>query len=189
MFLLAPALHPAMKRVMPVRRALGFRTIFNLAGPLTNPAGAQAQVMGVYSESKLIVVAEAMAKLGVKAGLVVHGRNGMDEIALSTTDAVMVAEHRVSQIRYEPEAFGLKQAPLRELSGGESMTENAVILEEIFQGKLGAKRDVVVINAAAALLVAGLEKGLPECVQRATRAIDSGAVRAKVEELREFGSA
>ncbi|HET8635769.1 MAG TPA: anthranilate phosphoribosyltransferase, partial [Acidobacteriaceae bacterium] len=90
MFLFAPALHPALKRVQPVRRAIGFRTIFNLAGPLTNPAGAPAQVMGVYSGSKLMIVADAMARLGVTFGMVAHGRNGMDEIALSPTDAALV---------------------------------------------------------------------------------------------------
>jgi anthranilate phosphoribosyltransferase len=186
MFLLAPALHPAMKRVMPIRRALGFRTIFNLAGPLTNPAGAPAQVMGVYSEAKLIVVAEAMSRLGVEAGLAVHGRNGMDEIALSTSDAVLVNGRKISHIRYDPDMFGMQYASLADLKGGETAEENAAILGAVLRGQRGAKRDIVVINAAAALLMAGVEKLLPECVQRAVEAIDSGAAWSTVESLRAF---
>jgi anthranilate phosphoribosyltransferase len=191
MFLLAPDLHPAMRRVQPIRRALGFRTIFNLAGPLTNPAGAPAQVMGVYAESKLMLAAEAMARLGVAFGLVVHGRNGMDEIALSVTDAVMVfgggGHPSVARIRYAPEVLGLKRAALRELSGGETAEENAAILESIFAGEPGAKRNIVVANAAAALHVGRVARTIEEGVQLASEAIDSGAVRSTVEALRKFG--
>ncbi|HUY81931.1 MAG TPA: anthranilate phosphoribosyltransferase [Acidobacteriaceae bacterium] len=190
MFLYAPALHPTMKRVQPVRRALGFRTIFNLAGPLTNPAGAPAQVMGVFSESKLMLAADAMARLGIEFGLVAHGRNGMDEIALSVTDAVMVSggdgHPSVARVRYSPEMFGMKRAALRELAGGSTAKENAEILERIFAGERGAKRNIVVVNAAAALLVGQVAETLDECVQRAVEAIDSGAVRAKLAQLREF---
>ncbi|MGH9591218.1 MAG: anthranilate phosphoribosyltransferase [Terracidiphilus sp.] len=194
MFLYAPALHPALKRVQPVRRALGFRTIFNLAGPLTNPAGAPAQVMGVYSESKLMIVAEAMAHLGIKCGLVAHGRNGMDEIALSVTDAVMVErgdDHHPSVARqqYTPEMFGMKSSTVRELLGCESPRENAAILEGIFAGERGPKRDIVVVNAAAALHVGGVAGSLEDGVRLAAEAIDSGAVRGKLEQLRAFGKA
>jgi anthranilate phosphoribosyltransferase len=192
MFLYAPALHPALKRVQPVRRALGFRTIFNLAGPLTNPAGAPAQVMGVYSETKLMLAAEAMAWLGINFGVVAHGRNGMDEIALSVTDVVIVTggngHPSVSRVKYSPEMFGMKRAALRELTGGTTAEENAAILERIFQGERGAKRNIVVVNAAAALHVGRVAKTLEEGVQLAAEAIDSGAVRNKLTQLREFGN-
>ena len=191
MFLYAPALHPALKRVQPVRRALGFRTIFNLAGPLTNPAGAPAQVMGVYSESKLMIVAEAMAHLGIRCGLVAHGRNGMDEIALSVTDAMIVnggdGHPSVARVRYGPEMFGMKRAAVRELLGCESAAENAAILERIFEGERGARRNIVVVNAAAALFVGGVAGSIEDGVQLAAEAIDSGSVRGKLAQLREFG--
>lgn len=190
MFLYAPALHPALKRVQPVRRALGFRTIFNLAGPLTNPAGAPAQVMGVYSDSKLMLAAEAMARLGINCGLVAHGRNGMDEIALSVTDAIMVSRTdghpSVSRLKYSPEMFGMKRAPVRDLIGGQSAAENAAILEKIFAGEHGAKRNIVVVNAAAALYVGRVAQSLEEGVQLAAHAIDSGSVHKKLAQLREF---
>ncbi|HTW46238.1 MAG TPA: anthranilate phosphoribosyltransferase [Acidobacteriaceae bacterium] len=190
MFLYAPALHPTLKRVQPVRRALGFRTIFNLAGPLTNPAGAPAQVMGVFSESKLMLAAEAMARLGIDCGLVAHGRNGMDEIALSVTDAVMVRNNdghpSVARMRYSPDMFGMKRAKVRELSGGTKAAENAEVLERVFAGERGAKRNIVVVNAAAALYVGRVAGSMEEGVQRAAEAIDSGAVRGKLEQLREF---
>lgn len=193
MFLYAPALHPALKRVQPVRRALSFRTIFNLAGPLTNPAGAPAQVMGVFSETKLMLAAEAMARLGIRNGLVAHGRNGMDEIALSVTDAVLVSggdgQPSVSQVEYNPEMFGMKPAAARELNGGETAAENASIIEAIFAGEKSAKRNIVVVNAAAALFVGGVAGSLEDGVRRAAEAIDSGAVREKVEQLRRFGKA
>jgi anthranilate phosphoribosyltransferase len=192
MFLYAPALHPALKRVQPVRRALGFRTIFNLAGPLTNPAGAPAQVMGVFSETKLMLAAEAMARLGIEFGLVVHGRNGMDEIALSVTDAVMVrggeGHPSVARMKYSPEMFGMKRASVRNLMGGATAAENAAILEGVFTGERGAKRNIVVVNAAAALFAGRVAGSLEEGVQLAAEAIDSGAVREKLVQLREFGS-
>jgi anthranilate phosphoribosyltransferase len=177
--------------VQPARRALGFRTIFNLAGPLTNPAGAPAQVMGVYSESRLMLAAEAMARLGITSGLVAHGRNGMDEIALSVTDAVSVSRTNghpsVSRLKYTPEMFGMRRASVRELTGCESPAENAAILEKIFAGERSAKRNIVVVNAAAALHVGHIAQNLEEGIQRATEAIDSGAVSKKLEQLRDFG--
>lgn len=191
MFLYAPALHPALKRVQPVRRALGFRTIFNLAGPLTNPAGAPAQVMGVYSDSKLLLAAEAMARLGINFGLVAHGRNGMDEIALSVTDAVMVTRDnghpRVGRAKYTPEMFGMKRASVRELMGCSNPQENADILEQIFSGERGAKRNIVIVNAAAALFVGRVAPTIEDGVELASEAIDSGAVCRKLDQLREFG--
>jgi anthranilate phosphoribosyltransferase len=191
MFLYAPSLHPALKRVQPVRRALGFRTIFNLAGPLTNPAGAPAQVMGVFSETKLMLAAGAMARLGIEFGLVAHGRNGMDEIALSVTDAVIVrrgsAHPSVERTKYSPELFGMKRAAVRDFVGCSSPAENAAILERIFAGERGPKRNIVVVNAAAALYVGRVAATLEAGVQLASDAIDSGAVRDKLSQLRAFG--
>jgi anthranilate phosphoribosyltransferase len=192
-FLYAPTLHPAMKRVQPVRRSLGFRTIFNLAGPLTNPAGAPAQVMGVYSPDKLDVAAGAMARLGIRFGRVVHARNGIDEIALSVTDTIIVrsvsdhgAPHAMS-VRVSPEDAGLPFADLAELQGGDTPQSNALILEAILEGReKGSKRDVVLLNAAAALEAAGIAADLREGVARSSEAIDSGAGRTTLRLLREF---
>lgn len=191
MFLYAPALHPALKRVQPVRRALGFRTIFNLAGPLTNPAGAPAQVMGVYAEQKMMVAAEAMARLGIRSGLVAHGRNGMDEIALSITDAMEVSggdghHPSIGRVKYSPEMFGMKRASVRELAGGASAAENAAILEKIFAGERGARRNIVVVNAAAALHLGGVARSIEGGARLAAESIDSGAVREKLAQLRDF---
>lgn len=192
-FLYAPALHPAMKRVQPVRRALGFRTIFNLAGPLTNPAGAPTQIMGVYSPAKLQLVAGAMAQLGIRFGRVVHARNGIDEIALAPTDTIIVralSDHDAPQpisVVVAPEDAGLSPAPLDELQGGDTAQSNAAILEAILNGaEKGPKRDVVLLNAAAALEAVGIAADLREGVSRAADAIDSGAARATLKALRDF---
>jgi anthranilate phosphoribosyltransferase len=193
-FLYAPALHPAMKRVQPIRRALGFHTIFNLAGPLTNPAGAPAQVMGVYAPEKLEIVAGAMAQLGVRHGRVAHARNGIDEMALSATDTVSVlaspkgSPPRIHRAVVHPREAGLEEAELRELQGGETPAENAALLESILTGTTqGPKRDVVLLNAAAALEAAGMAGDLREGVGRAAEAVDSGASCATLHALREFG--
>ncbi len=189
-FLFAPALHPAMKRVMPIRRALGFRTIFNLAGPLTNPAGAPAQIMGVYAPDKLDLVAGAMAQLGIRHGRVVHAHNGIDEIALSATDSILVAPPAPSaHTVIHPEAAGLAPADLSQLQGADTAQANAAILEAILSGaEQGPRRDVVLLNAAAALEAAGLASGLKEGVTRAAAAIDSGASRQTLQALRAFAA-
>jgi anthranilate phosphoribosyltransferase len=194
-FLYAPALHPAMKRVQPIRRALGFRTIFNLAGPLTNPAGAPAQVMGVYAPEKLEVVAGAMAQLGVRCGIVAHARSGIDELALSATDTISViaspngAQPRTVRRVVHPRDAGLEEADLSELQGGETPAENAALLESILTGATrGPKRDVVLLNAGAALEAAGRASDLREGVARAEEAIDSGAAAGVIRELRSFSS-
>jgi anthranilate phosphoribosyltransferase len=189
-FLYAPALHPAMKRVQPIRRALGFRTIFNLAGPLTNPAGAPAQIMGVYAPEKLEVVAGAMAQLGVRHGRVVHARNGIDEIALSATDTVLVAPpNPTARMVLQPDDAGLPHAPLGHLLGGETAQANAAILEAILAGRDdGPRCDVVLLNAAAALEAVALVRGLKEGVAFAADAIHSGAARRTLDALRAFGA-
>jgi len=195
-FLYAPALHPAMKRVQPVRKSLGFRTIFNLAGPLTNPAGARAQVMGVFSGSRLTVVAEAMARLGVWHAFVVHGGDGLDELSLtdeSSVAEVQGSEHRaqgsdslLKVFKFSPEDAGLQRCSLEALRGGETAAENAAILERIFDGELGPKRDIVLLNAAAALVACGLASDFREGIARGAEAIDSHAVRKTLSMLKAF---
>ncbi len=203
MFLYAPLLHPALKRVQGIRRALGFRTIFNLAGPLTNPAGAPAQVMGVYSGTRVSLVAEAMARLGVRRAFVVHGLDGLDELTLtreSSVAEVRTAGSRdresgsgeqslassVRLFRLTPEDAGLSRSTLAELRGAETALENAAVLTRIFSGETGPRREIVLLNAAAALVAAGVAADFREGAQRGAEAIDSGAVGNVVGALREF---
>jgi anthranilate phosphoribosyltransferase len=187
MFLYAPALHPSLKRVQPIRRALGFRTIFNVAGPLTNPAGAPAQLMGVFAANRVHLVAEAMTRLAVRHAFVVHGSDGLDELTI--TGRSQVAEIQSSNIRLfeiTPEDASLTCAPLSALTGAETAAENAAILERIFSGERGPKRDIVLLNAAAALVAARVTNDLREGVIRAAEAIDSGAVQRTLRKLRTF---
>src|SRR6185312_1209416 len=146
-FMLAPSHHPAMKAVMPVRRAMGVRTVLHALGPLLNPAGARAQVMGVYSARLVPVVAEAMTMLGVRHAFVVHGDGGLDELALSGTSQVAeVRDGLVREYQVAPEEFGMTRAPLAALEGGDAVA-NAAILRAIFAGERGPRRDVVLILA------------------------------------------
>ena len=187
MFLYAPALHPALKRVQPIRRALGFRTIFNLAGPLTNPAGAPAQVMGVYSGTKVSLVAESMARLGVRHAFVVHGLDGLDELTLTEDSSVAeVKRNNVRLFQFRPEDAGLKRARLSDLVGATTAPDNAAVLHRIFEGEYSPRRDIVLLNAAAALVVAGVATDLKEGVERGAEAIDSGRVLQTLSHLREF---
>ena len=196
MFLYAPALHPALKRVQPIRRALGFRTIFNLAAPLTNPAGAPAQVMGVYSAPRITLAAEAMARLGVRHAFVVHGSEGLDELTLTSESRVAEVKsagnreqglgNSVRLYQLTPEDAGLDRCSLSDLAGGETAAANAAILERIFAGEPGPKRDIVLLNAAAALVAAGVAADMREGVARGAEAIDSGAVGRVLTSLREF---
>jgi anthranilate phosphoribosyltransferase len=184
MFLYAPAMHPAMKRVQPVRRALGFRTIFNLAGPLANPAGAKAQVVGVFAGVEL--VAESLARLGARHAFVVHGRDGLDELTLNgVSEVAEVREHTVRNFTLEPADAGLQQAPLSALEGCDA-GGNASLIEKILQGEPGPRRDVVLLNAAAALVIAGHAVDFAGGVRRAADAIDSGAGLALLAQLRKF---
>jgi anthranilate phosphoribosyltransferase len=191
-FLFAPTSHPTMRRVQPVRRALGFRNTFHLAGPLSNPAGAQAQLMGVFAREKVDLVAKTMARLGVRHGLVVHGADGLDELTL--TGPTTVAEVRGGATRmYEitPEQLGLERVAREALLGAESADGNASILEAIFCGTdrsshARARRSVVVLNAAACLVVAGIAADLKDGIARAAAALQSGAVATLLETLRTF---
>jgi anthranilate phosphoribosyltransferase len=182
-FLLAPSHHPAMKAVMPVRRAMGVRTVLHVLGPLLNPAGARRQVMGVYSARMVPLVAEAMTMLGVEHALVVHGDSGLDEIALSgPSEIAEVRNSAVKQYIVAPEEFGLSQAPMSTLVGGDAK-DNAAILTAIFAGERGPHRDVVVLNAAAVLMTAGIAKDVRDGVLKAEAAIDSGKVTRLVKDL------
>ncbi len=190
-FLPAPALQPAMKAVMPIRRALGVRTAFNILGPMSNPAGARSQVMGVYAEPLVQIVADTLAELNTRHALVVHGEywdaegelRGMDEISVSGGSYVTeVKGHQVTQSYVYPERFDLKPAPIAQLAGGDA-TQNAAILRAIFAGETGARRNVVVMNAGAVLLTAGLAETMRDGVGLAQQTIDSGAVTRLVADL------
>jgi anthranilate phosphoribosyltransferase len=187
-FLFAPALHSAMKYVQPARRELRLRTIFNLLGPLANPARASSQVVGVYSLELVEKVAEALSMLGIPRALVVHGLDGLDEITI--TGPTRIAEVREGNVRtYEvtPEEFGIKRARLEDISGGDAQA-NATIIREILAGKESPRRDVVLLNAAAALVAAGRTEHLADALPLAAQSIDSGAAAAKLDALVQFTS-
>jgi len=193
-FLLATNYHPAMRAVGPLRRALGFRTIFNLCGPLTNPAGARSQVIGVLAPSRVLLVARALAELDAKRAFVVHGTDGMDE--LTTTGESIVArveepeeggKPSLKVARVTPEMAGLPRTKLDQLTGGDAEV-NAAILYDIVTGISGPRREIVLLNAAAALVAAGLALDLKEGVAQAAEAIDSGEAAATLAKLREFGA-
>jgi len=185
-FLYAPLLHSAMKHVQNARRELRLRTVFNLLGPLTNPARASAQVVGVYSLDLVEKLAEALSMLGLHRAIVVHGHDGLDEISI--TGPTRVAEAREGSVRsYEvtPEEFGMQRAALEDLSGGDAAT-NAEIIRSILKGEKSPRRDVVLLNAAAALVVAGKANHLAGGVPMAAKAIDSGSAAAKLAALVRF---
>jgi anthranilate phosphoribosyltransferase len=185
-FLYAPDLHSSMKQVQKVRRELRLRTMFNLLGPLTNPAHASGQVVGVYALEMVEKLAEALSMLGLHRALVVHGLDGLDEITI--TGPTRVAEARDGTVRsYEidPEEFGMKRATLADISGGDAV-ENAAIVREVLSGKKSPRRDVVVLNSAAALVAAGRADRLADGVPVAEKSIDSGAAAAKLAALAAF---
>jgi anthranilate phosphoribosyltransferase len=188
-FLFAPAMHSAMRHVQTARRELRLRTVFNLLGPLTNPAGASAQVVGVYSVLLVEKLAEALSMLGLQRALVVHGLDGLDEITI--TGPTRVAEVRDGMVRtYEvtPEEFGMKRAPIEALAGGDA-ADNAAIIREILAGRKSPCRDVVLLNAAAALVAAGSVDHLAAALPLAVRSIDSSAASRKLEALTRFTNA
>jgi anthranilate phosphoribosyltransferase len=185
-FLFAPLHHPAMKAVAPVRRALGVRTVFNLLGPLTNPAGARRQLLGVFAADRVEPVARVLAELGAEHALVVHGLDGLDEI--STTAPTRVTEVRGGDVRsfeLTPSGLGVAPARLEQLAGG-NPAENARRLERLLDGEPGAVADLVAVNAGAALYVGGAVVDLVAGVECAREILASGAARSKLEELREF---
>jgi anthranilate phosphoribosyltransferase len=190
-FLYAPAMHAATRYAIPARRELRVRTVFNLLGPLTNPAGASAQIVGVYDASLTELVAQALGELGVQRALVVHGADGLDEISISGETSV--AELRDAAVRsytVVPEDFGLRRAPLEAIRGGDA-AHNAEIIHKILGRSLlyrehGPHREIALANAAGALVAAGRATDFFDGVRIATESIDSGAARAKLEELVAF---
>ncbi|MFP4632118.1 MAG: anthranilate phosphoribosyltransferase [Halobacteriota archaeon] len=184
-FMLAPVFHPAMKRVIGPRKEIGARTVFNVLGPLTNPAGATSQVVGVYDESLVGTLADVLALMDVERALVVHG-SGMDEIALHGETAVAEVDGTdVEEYRLEPEDLGLERRRVHEVAGG-SPEENAEHLRRILSGEdEGARRDIVLANTAAAVYVSGVADDLRDGVEAAEKAIGEGDATRKLEELAE----
>lgn len=182
-FLFAPALHPAMKYAIGPRRELGIRTLFNILGPLTNPAGARRQVLGVYSAHLVPLMAHALKSLGAERAFVVHGEDGLDEITLTGFTRVgEVTPDGVREYTITPEEMGLPRVPAAALKGGEP-EENAAIIRRIFEGEKGAARDIVVLNAAAALAAGGQADSIKAGIALAEEALDSGAAQRKLESL------
>jgi len=188
-FLFAPAIHSAARYVQAARRETRLRTVFNLLGPLTNPAGASAQVVGVYALELVEKVAEALSMLGTHRAFVVHALDGLDEITITGPTRVgEVREGRVHSYEIGPEEFGIESAPLASIAGGDA-AENAHIVRRILGGEKSPRRDVVLMNAAAALVAAGKAESLHAAVSLAANSIDSGAAARKLEALLEFTTA
>ena len=185
-FLFAPQYHPALKNLEPIRRQLGFRTIFNLAGPLANPAGVKRQVIGVFDRSFLRPLANVLLRLGAEHVLVVHGDDGSDEITtLGVTYACELRSGAIREFDITPEELGIDRSDERLLAGG-SAADNAAIARRILNGERSPARDIVVLNAGAAIHVSGLAGSLAEGVKRAAESIDGGAARSKLEQLQQF---
>ena len=180
-FLFAPNHHKAMKYAMPVRKTLGFRTIFNVLGPLSNPASAKCQLIGVYDESLTEVMAEALKLLGTKRALVVHGNDGLDEITTTTTTKVTeLIDDNIRTYTLNPLELGIDYSTASDLEGG-TKEENAELLIELFQGEKGPKRDILVLNSGAALFVANKVDSIAEGIEMAKELIDSKAVYNKLQ--------
>lgn len=187
-FIFAPHVHRAMKNVVPVRKALGLRTVFNVLGPLTNPARPDCQLMGVFAPDLVRPMAEVLGRLGVERALVVHGHGGMDELSLSGPNkACSLRDGLVEDLEISPEDAGLPRAEAGYAAGGVA-GENGRIIEAIFAGEKGPRRDVVVFNAAAALLTAGRVDSLALGARMAEEVIDSGLAGVKLREVAAFGA-
>lgn len=187
-FLFAPLLHPAMKHAIGPRREIGIRTIFNILGPLTNPAGAKAQVLGVYNFKLTELVANVLKNLGSEHVFVVHGSDGLDEITI--TGKTYVTELKNNQLQsyiIEPEDFGISRADKTSLIGG-SAEENAQIALKILEGEKGPRRDIVLLNASAAIVAGGKASDIKEGIELAEESIDSGKAMQKLELLRKLSN-
>jgi anthranilate phosphoribosyltransferase len=188
-FLFAPAAHAATRHAVAARKQIGKRTVFNLLGPLTNPAGAHSQILGVFSADLIDLVAATLTELGIHHAFVVHGCGGLDEI--SPAGETQVAEVRNGSVRrlvLTPADFGLTPAPLESLQGG-TPEENAATIRRIFEGESGPRRDVVVMNSAAALVVTGVATDFREGAALAAQALSSGAALEKLTQLKAFTNA
>ncbi len=188
-FLFAPTAHAAARHAAPARKQITRRTVFNLLGPLTNPAGAETQLLGVYSPDLLGLLAATLCELGIRRAFVVHGFGGLDEISLAGETLVAeVREGRVRRFALSPEDFGVPRAPLQLLQGGIPQ-ENAALIRGIFEGERGARRDIVLINAAAVLVLTGVARDFREATALAAQALSSGAALEKLERLKIFTNA
>nr|NIX59338.1 anthranilate phosphoribosyltransferase [candidate division Zixibacteria bacterium] len=187
-FLFAPLYHPAMKNVAAPRKEVGIRTIFNILGPIVNPAGVKRQVIGVYSEALLDPVVKVLRNLGHTNALVVHGSDAMDEFTV--TGKTTVAELRdgmVKKYQFDPSDIGFKKSKLDELKGGQDAGQNAEIVLSILRGEeKGAKRDIALLNAAAAIYVSDDDTDMAQALERATESLDSGKALSKLNEFKEF---
>ncbi len=183
-FIFAVLHHPAMKFVMPIRKSIPHRTIFNILGPLSNPAGVQKQMIGVFSPDYVGKMAEALKRLGSRRAMVVSSLDGLDEISLSDrSEAVMLEEGSVHPLSIDPAEFGIPRAPLEAVRGGDA-AENAKITLSILKGETkGPKRDIVIVNAAAALLVDGKAADMQDGIEMARETIDSGRAAAALEKI------
>jgi anthranilate phosphoribosyltransferase len=187
-FLYAPSFHPAMKHALGPRREMGIRTVFNLLGPLTNPAGATIHLLGLYRKDQMAGVAEVLRNLGSRAAFIVHGEDHSDEISITgKTTVCELKEGTIRSYEIEPEEVGLPRAPLVTIQGG-SPEKNAQILRGVLQGKPGPPRDVVVLNAGAVFLAAGKVSSLKEGTQMAQESIESGGAMKKLQGLIEFSN-
>ena len=185
-FLFAQAAHSAARHAAPARKLIASPTVFNLLGPLTNPAGAHAQVLGVFSAEVIDRMAATLAELGIARAFVVHGADGLDEISVSGETLVAeVREGSISRYTVAPEDFGVPRAPLEAIRGG-SPAENAAIIGKILAGEPGPRRDIVVINASAALVAADVAGNFMEGAQLAAKALSSGAAQEKLAHLKQF---
>jgi anthranilate phosphoribosyltransferase len=185
-FLFAPNYHTALRHAVGPRREIGVRTVFNILGPLTNPAGATRQLLGVFSDALVRPVAEVLAELGSEHAWVVHGRDGLDELTTYAPSHVAeLKDGKVTEFEIDPRKLGLAQSDRASIGGGDAAT-NAKMVRGVLSGEKGAARDIVVLNSAAALVVAGVVPDLESGVARAAKAIDSGEARSKLEELAAF---
>ena len=188
-FLFAPAHHPAMREAAQVRRELATRTVFNVLGPLTNPAGARAQVLGVYSRELVRTIAEVLARLGTHRAFVVHGAGGIDELSPCGPNLVCeVVEGEIHDRTIDPEELGVQRCRPEALRGG-TPAENAQAILDVFSGARDGRRDAVLLNAAGAIAAGGHAEDLREGMALAVRAVDSGAARARLDELVAFSRA
>jgi anthranilate phosphoribosyltransferase len=185
-FLFAPNYHTALRHALAPRRELGVRTVFNVLGPLTNPAGAKRQLLGVYSDTLVRPVAEVLQLLGSERAWVVHGRDGLDELSVFAVNHVAeLADGRIREFEVDPARLGLGNTDRSGVAGGVA-AENAARIRAVFAGEPGSGRDIVVLNTAAALVVAGAATSIEQGVELASQALDSGAAAAKLAELAAF---
>ena len=187
-FMFAPMFHPAMKYVQPIRKGLGFRTVFNILGPLANPANAQAQVLGVGDENLMATVAEALKLLGTRYAMVVHG-DGMDEIStLTTTKILELKEGQIASKELNPEDFGIVLASIDELKVTDAKTSTKVLRDILSGKKSGPRKDIVVLNAAAAVIVGGLADDFASAINLAEASVSDGRALACLEKLIEVSN-